>query len=368
MTTPSPEEHQRIHALWQAKLAVDPWNGWRALLAGWKIEGTTCPISDGEPFTGYYRSKTADRKNFAPVAYWYDNEGELKCLFGGKALDPDRARDLWAFAAPHPISHRLYVDVAENGMPWPDLDERVTPQALSISGEKPPVAGAGHNNPPETSELEELKNKIENAKGGVADYAKITSDEQAARARSLKNRLTELAGDVDKLRKIKKQPHLDAEREVDAEHMPVVNDAKDAAKKINDAEDEWATEKLRAQRKAEADEQRQRNEADRIAAENQRRMEESEHQEGPPPEMERVPEVKAAPPPPKTQVRPGYGRAAAVKTEWKVTRIVDIDALFVLLKTHPEMITLMTDLAERAKNKAQIDPPGVEMEERAKVR
>src|ERR1017187_5274727 len=77
-------DQQRIHQLWQERLGDDLWYGWRALLAGRKIEGVAVPVDANTPFTGYYRTKRKD-KTFAPVAYWYDKEGNLLCTIDGKS-------------------------------------------------------------------------------------------------------------------------------------------------------------------------------------------------------------------------------------------------------------------------------------------
>ena len=360
---------QRIHNLWQAKLGTDLWNGWRALLAGWEIEGVKVPVDANTPFQGFYRTKRKD-KTYQPVAYWI--EGNIwKCLIDGNLIEPDRAIEQWPFISRYPISRAWYVAVAEKGEPWPDADERVTSQALAVSAERPADAPApmGHNEPPEEMPIDALRNKIENAKGGIPDYKLIRDDEKLAKAKSLKNRLTELAGEAKKEREKRSRPHLDALDEIRAEWSPLVDDATAAAKTVNNSMDEWATEKLKIQRKAEAEADQRKRDAEAIEAENARKLREAEEAGKPVPKLQDVPKVEEAPPPSAegTVVRPGYGKAGRVKTEWVVTEITDIDALFGLLKTHPELKALMLQLAQRAKN-AGIEPPGCKCEERAKVR
>lgn len=392
-TTLSAEvERVRIHKLWQEKLDADPWNGWRALLNGWKVENTAVPVSDGEPFTGYYRTKRSkEDKTFAPVAYWKE-DGKWICIVDGIQVSDTRAMQLWAFASRYPISHAWYKAVAEEGKPWPDADERVSRKALQVAHEKPEKddarlaaeneiafievdnerARVGGNNPPEETGLEAIKNKITNAKGGVADYKEIKDDEHLARALSLKNRLTELASEADKERKALKEPHWLKAKAVDDEWMPTVKDAEAAAKEVGTAMSAYETKKLELRRQAEAETERRRKAAEAIEAENLRKIREAED-EGKSPddvELEQVPHVEETKPPEENAtIRPGYGSAKKVKTEWYVKSITDIGALLTCdaMKTHPEMIALATQLAERAKNKANMTLPGVELAERAKV-
>ena len=365
----SEEDRKRIHALWQKKLAGDPWNGWRALLAGWEIEGVRVPVSADEPLTGYYRVKKRDG-TFMPCAYWLEDD-VWKCLIDGKIIEPDRAIEQWPFISRYPISRAWYVAVAEEGKPWPDADERVTSQALSASAERPADAPApmGHNDPPEEMPIDALRNKIANAKGGIPDYSLIRDDEKMAKAKSLKNRLTELAGEAKKEREKRSRPHLDALEEIRAEWSPLVDDATAAAKTVNVAMDEWATEKLRIQRAAEAEVERRRRAAEAIEAENARKLREAEEAGKPAPKLQEAPKVEEAPPPSVegTVVRPGYGRAGRTKTYWALVEITDYDALFGLLKTHKELRDKMGELAQRAKD-AGIEPPGCKFEERAKVK
>jgi hypothetical protein len=359
----------RIHQLWQEKLAADPWNGWRALLAGWEIEGVKVPVDANTPFQGYYRTKRKD-KTYQPVAYWLE-DGTWKCLIDGKLIEPDRAIEQWPFISRYPISRAWYVTVAEKGEPWPDADERVTSQALAVSAERPADAPApmGHNEPPEEMPIDALRNKIENAKGGIPDYKLIRDDEKLAKAKSLKNRLTELAGEAKKEREKRSRPHLDALDEIRAEWSPLVDDATAAAKTVNNSMDEWATEKLKIQRKAEAEADQRKRDAEKIEAENASKLREAEEAGKPAPKLQEVPKVEEAPPPSVegTVVRPGYGRAGRTQTYWALVEITDYDALFGILKTHKELRDKMAELAQRAKD-AGIEPPGCKFEERAKIK
>lgn len=372
-STDATAERQRIHALWQTKLSADPWSGWRALLQGLDIEGVKVPVDPNTPFTGYYRSKRQD-KTFAPVAYWIDNKTkEWVCLVDGRQIDTERAIANWPFVSRYPISHAWYKAVAEEGKPWPDADERLTSQALSAApyaDESNPREVIGGNNPPEETPVVMMRNKIDAAKGGLKDYVKINDEETLAKAKSLKNRLTELSGEAKKEREKLSRPHLDALDEIRSEWSPLVDEPAADAKTINNEMDAYATRKLQAQRAEEARVKAEQDAADKIKRDNEEKLRLAEAT-GKAAKLEIVPEVKpAAAPPADTTVRPGYGRSATPKAYFEATEITSADELFKFLitpKIHPELKTLMLTLAQRAKD-AGFEPPGVKFEEKAKIR
>ena len=347
---PGDPEWVKANEVWQDLLAKGNYIGWRALLSGEKIQGYGVPVSVDTPFTGFYRWKQRD-KTFKPVAYWYEGE-QLRCLVGDDVVEDDlKAREIWTYCCSYPVTHDAYLDAMETGR-WPDSDPRLTAKNLKQSGDYGPGEEATTNNPPAESPIEECKNKIANAKGGLDDYKTIESDEQLARAKSLKNRLTELAGEADKQRDAIKRPFLEAGRAVDAEWMPVVNEAKEAARVVQGSMDAYATKQLLARRAAEAEAERRR-QADALR---------EASNEGPAEQVAPQPIEETT-----TRVQPGYGRAGSIKTQQVVTEITDIDALFGLLKSHKELKDKMLELAQRAVS-AGYDVPGVKIEERAKVK
>jgi len=234
---------------------------------------------------------------------------------------------------------------------WPDTDAIVAEQV------RPPPAG--HNQGP-TDEAEILREQIEAAKAGADEYAKIEDDETAARAQSLRSRLTELAGKADKIRKAQKQPHLDAGKAIDAKWKSIIDAGEDAAKAIRNAMNAWETKKLKAEQEWIANERRR-------AAEQQRESGVTDA------EIDRSQAVLGAilgeppePPPAKTQIKGGYGRAASVKVVKVVTDVTDWAALYGFLASHPELKDLMRKLAQRAVD-AGHTVPGVAVEEQRKV-
>lgn len=378
MTETDEAKRLRIHQLWQAKLDVDPWNGWRALLNNWEIEGTKVPVDPNTPFTGYYRSRKFDPRNpdkknqpFEPVAYWKDGDAWV-CLRGGVELSEEKAIAAWPHVSRRPISYAWY-ELAISGQPWPDADARVTEEALEKSAEKPKepeTAKIGHNNPPEETPVELLRNKIANAKGGLKDYEKITTEEQQTKARSLKNRLTELKGEGEAEREKFSRPHLDELTAIRAEWSPLINEAEAAAKTIVTAMDIYETMLLNKRREDERKAAEVEAERIRIAAENAKLAEKAEL-DGSEPEYQKLPEQpKPTAPPPRTEVSAAYGRKGSVKTKFVVTEITDAAKLFTFLTTpkmHSELRVKMLELAQRAKD-AGFEPDGVKIEEVAQVK
>lgn len=305
----------------------DEYAGWRALLAGEKIE-----TDPNTPFSGFYRIRKVKDGPFVPVAYWRDGE-RMVCVIDGREVDENTAVDKWIYCVRHPVTHEAYTAVAERGENWPDIDPTVADQQR---------AGIGGNNPPD--EAITLQDQIESAKAGASEYAKIEDDETLAKAQSLRARLNELSRNADKHREALKRPHIDAGREIDAKWQPLVKSAKDAADAIARAMSVFETEKLRKEREA----QRKAEEAARKAAETGR----------PAPV---APAPTAAPAP----VKGAYGRAASVKLV-KVATVTDQDAVYRYMRERPEVIELLAKLAQRAVDAGR-DVPGVTVEEQRKV-
>lgn len=315
---------------------TDEYSFWRDALAG-----KFGPVHDDDPQPGFYRKRTRRAGPFVPVAIWRDGE-RMVAFVDGRAAD---ASEIWTFVCQHPISEEAYHQ-ALNGDGWDDLDEGVAEQAADR-----------RNSDPE-DDAESLRDQVEAARERIAEYASVTSDEQAAKAQSLRARLNELAREADKKRDALKRPHLEAGKAVDAEWQPIIKSAKAGADQVAKAIGEHETRKLRERREAErrAEEaRRQQEEAARAA--------EAANKPAPPPPA--TPEPEPAPAP-TTTIRGGYGRAASVSVENVVTGITDQDALYTFLRDHPELKEKMFDLARRAVVKGH-SVPGVSVEERARV-
>lgn len=304
---------------------------WREAVAG--VRGD---IHEDEPQSGFYRSRRKGEQAKA-VAYWYDTKnGSLRCQIDGEDISEQQAREIWPFASKEPITHDMFKKKREFGI-WPDMDEG----ALASLPSNREIIG---NNKPPIDEAEILREQIVSAKGSVGDYAKIASDEIAAKAQSLRSRLLELAGSAEKKHKAEKQPHLDAGRAVDQKWFPLRDLAKGAADAIRSALSAWETEKDRRAR-----------EAMRVAEEARRKAEEA-GKPAPTP---------VAPPAPATPIKGAYGRAASVK-QIRIATIVDQAKVYEAFKDNEAVKELLRKLAQRAIDDGY-DVAGVTVELQRKV-
>lgn len=305
-----------------ASISESPWAYWQAVMAGKEM-----PVHEGQPQIGYYRTKGGKGRVPEPVAI-FEHEGAIVAL---KSNNPVDANEVWTWVCTSPISYETYCAVAERGEKWPDLDEAVAAQI-------------GHNNPP-NDEAEMLREQVEAAKAGAAEYTKIHDDEMAARAQSLRARLLELKATIEKAHKAAKEPHLKAGRDVDAKWLPVAREAEGAANGVRTALTAFENEKMRAAREAQ---QKAEAEARRAA------------EAGRPVPV--APPVEAAPAAP---IKGAYGKAASVRTI-KVATVTDQDALYIALRDNPDVKALLQKLAQKVVD-AGATPPGVSIDEQRKV-
>lgn len=329
----------------------DPFYKWRLGLAE-PNKRAKISIDANYPETGYYRIKRYAK--WEPVAYWYSG-GQLHCMVGVPQDDDDPcwfakteerhiqlAIEHWTYAWQNPISEEVY-DLVMSGGRWPDLDETVEDQVSR-------PRGIGDNAPPQ-DELTELKIDIENAAAAVERYKAIDDDETSKKAQSARARLNELARKADKRREELVAPALATQREVNGKYQPLVKAAKAAADAIGRAMGAWETKKARAQREAEEAEQRA---ADRAIA------------SGTPPAAMDAPSV-APSPAPATQIRGGYGRAAAVVEEAVIEEVTDYRALLAHYGEHEDVKTLVMKHARTdVRNGHQV--PGVKIGHERRVK
>jgi hypothetical protein len=327
---------------------VPRWAWHTAALANPKQIGKTLIVTT-TPEEGWFRTRFKDSP-WEPVVIWQDGE-RWHALRG---VEPNRktveADEVWTFCCRQPISFEEYERVAEQGQEWADVDSVVHAQRKG-----PPKPGSNDGG---LSESEMLAGDIQAALDQLRQYKEIKDDEHAGKAQSLRARLNELHGKADKVREKLVRPHLDAQRDINGEWMPLVKDSKAGADTLRKKLEAYATKQLRERCAAE--------EAARKAEEEAANREaEASFFSGDP-----EPEVAAPPPPTEAahdQIRGAYGKAASVKAVVDVAEITDIDALFAFLKTHKELVAKMFELAKRA-HAAGHTVPGVKLEEVARVR
>lgn len=365
---------------------ADQFENWRKRLAGEKI-----PTYETEPDPGYYRKPIKERTEggaskkvgWIAVSFWRDTAGAMICNVGINAeiTDKELQNKMWLDVVRYPITEELYFDVVDKGAPWPDMPHEPPAQptagfsliAADLEEQAEKVAehkaSIGHNNPPADDPLAAMREQIESAVGAAKDI-KVTSKDAADAAQAFRARLNELANNADKVRKGEKAPHEAKAKEVDAKYMPLVKMAKEAADRIRDQLNAFATELLRqqreAERKAEADRaeielqarRRAQAEADRKAA-----MEKGDE---PPP----LPPAAPAPSQPVqtavTTIKGASGKAAGVATV-KYAVITDWDATVAHYAGDRAVRDLVQKLADRDA-KAGLQVPGAAIEERADVR
>lgn len=312
------------------------------------LKGVRGPITADDPKSGFYCSQRKDRRTKEitrqPVAYWYDsNDGSLRCHRSGRDVPELDAREAWPFCSQRPITEQTYHDVLA-GKPWPDI--AATAGAVAVD---------------ETKELDEiLADEIEAAKAGMAEFAKIESDEQAALAQSLRARLTELKGKAEKEYEAANRPLLDQQKALRTKWFPLKEAAEAAALTIRRAQEAWESFKREQARKAEQERQR-------IVKEMEEKSEKAvaEGKEPLPPIPSGNPPLSNAPPP-STQIKGGQGRAASVSVYQHVVSI-DEDKVFAQFKGNATLTALLTELAQKA-IKAGVPVPGAVTEERTAVR
>jgi len=297
--------------------------------AWWRsaIDGKPGPIHDGDPQCGFYRRRTRKNGPFVGVAIYPDPAtGEIVGVCDRALVDGDELDRLWLWVAKNPVTEDAYRDWEKNGI-WPD-------DHPTIEHPEP-----GHNQPPADNEIEALRDQIASAKAGAGEFAEIKDDKTASKAQAFRARLNELSKQADKKRDELKRPHLEAGRAIDKEWMPLVKDAKAAADQIRKALSAHETRKARAaeeaRRKAEEEQRRREAEAAKAAAAGM-----------PAPAPEPTPQPEPAP---TAQIKGAYGKAASVR-EVLIAEVVDQDAAYQAMRTHPELVDLIRKLAQRAVN------------------
>lgn len=316
---------------------IEPWQWYFGALKNPAAVGTAqLPVHPGEYQLGYYRVR---RKNspWEPVGIYPDENGRVVAFRGDRQIDD--IPELFTWACRYPVTYQAYVD-ALAGKGWPDDDAVVAKQV------QPPAPGdnSGAVDPAET-----LADQIESALRGKDAYAKITDDDTAAKALSLRNRLNELSNQADKVREELKKPHLLAGKAVDAKYQPLVKKAKTGADEVKASIAAWETEKLRKSRE-----------------EARRREEEAQWADAAPgAEITPVEAPVATAPAP---IKPTYGKAASVSVKLVVMDVTDFSKLYAYFANRSEVQDLLRSLAQKELDAGRKTVPGITIDERAQVR
>jgi hypothetical protein len=217
--------------------------------ANWerRLAGDVIAIIDGEPDYGFYRVRSRDKLSWRAVAYWYAEDGGLRCRLDGRDLDEQRANELWSYASQHPITHELYKAVIA-GEPWPDLNPEVTRS----------------NQAPDDNSFEALQERIDDLAREAERLMKAgaaKTQDQADQAADVANKLAELRGKAERQRVREKEPHLGEARAVDDKWRPIIG-AADIYARLKDAVCKpWLAAQKAAKDRAEAEACRKAQEA-----------------------------------------------------------------------------------------------------------
>jgi hypothetical protein len=340
----------------------DDYAFWRACLAN---PGQQQPIEQNTLMCGYWRMDERGKVP-VPVAIFRHTDGKLYVNVG-KGADRRIASDnealrIWQWLG-KPIAYEEYRRVAEEGQDWSDIDPGVAKIIENRSNGAAP--GIGHNNPPD--EFAMLKAEIESAKERVQPYAKITSPDQVAGARTVQALLNELGLRGEKRYKAIIAPAEVIIKEARATWLAVAKEAREFSARVRMAIEAFETEQLNARRAAEA------------AAEAARRAaEESARKAAAAAEFNEV-EAPTAPPEPALplpspplaeapqQIRGAYGRAASRQVVKAITDVTDWTALFAYFQADADVQALLRKKATQAVNAGQT-VPGVVVDEVVRIK
>lgn len=210
---------------------------WRAALQA-KDKRSLPSTSDGDVHCGRYRMRKHKDGPWVPVAVWpLEGHDYPACRIDGYDVDFETAQAKASFFHQNPVTQAQYAEYEETGRWWDEV-------------------GLGHNNPPDDiadqNDLARLQAEFEALEKEAAPLiaAKIETQDQADRLGALANALTKIKTGADKLRKAKKQPHLDAGKAVDDKWNPLKNAAEDQVKKIQAASTAYLK-RIREEREAE---------------------------------------------------------------------------------------------------------------------
>lgn len=312
------------------------------------LKGERGPISADEPESGFYRQNR--NGTYEAVAYWKDStSGAQRCHVNGRELaDKLRAIEMWPYASKNPISDTSYWHFIDH-KEWIDND----PGAA--------VTARGPEIDPATDPAGSLKAEIDAAKAGIATYATIDSDEQSARAQTLRSALTALSGKATKAYEALNRPLLDEQARIRKVWFPLRDEASTAADAIRKTMGAWEDIKRENQRRAEAETATRQAEANK-AAEWSNAAPGTVAKVDPPP----VEPVKPNTPPPATKIKGASGRAASVQLK-KVVTAIDIDKAFAQFRDEPELYALLLDLSQKVVT-AGFVAIGATIEEKSDIR
>lgn len=184
------------------------------------LAGKPLPISADHPQAGYYRVRRGKDKPYEPVVI-YPKDGEMLCKVGHEFVE---WTEVWNWCADKPVTKDDYRVAFETGS-WPGDVE---------------VSAAIGDNSGDVSLMDEVADYMETARSwGKGIDQKAVDKTIADMAANYASQLGTLAGKLDKERKEKIAPHLEAQREVNGIYNPIIEEAKSLVKSLKQITGVW---------------------------------------------------------------------------------------------------------------------------------
>lgn len=325
---------------------------WRERLEGKKVVAYTQPDAFD---LGFYRLPVRERDlnkvgktngkwktvGFKPVALFLDGN-QVIGMIGDKPMTPIEVDEMWGWIVQHPISEEVYRAVAEKGEDWPDF-EPLPVGADPTRMEPVPAADravtAADNIEPEQPPDVQHATAIDNAI--AAAIKTVTNETEAAQALGSKNRIAELRLAADKAGKAIYDPIYRQYTAEQKKWSPIVARATAKEKELNTELlkfRERERQRIYAEQEAAAAKQREIDEANQRAADRAIAAGEPE-----PEPIVQVDDRVFAPDP----LLPTYGSRRLKEELKKFVVIDDITAVFTRFKSDPQVIELLTKLAQK---------------------
>lgn len=360
-------------------MAADPQFDW------WRNarKGIFGPMQEANPQSGYYRHYAGPA-----IGIWRnDGDGKLNMQIDGVDIPEGVQRGkTWLQVAKSPVAFADYKHRVDTGEWRSDLPPVAAP-TIKTEETETAARGPGDN----SGDLDTYQRMRAEILGDVAEATaffaktKITDKLLADKATDWGARLVKFAREAEKARLAENEPLRRQIEENDNKWKAIRDPALSKGEELRAAADAWGKAEVERIRKEQEEERRKKWEAEQAeirrqraeaaAAEAKRRDEEAARAAAagvtiaPEPEPEPLPELPLAPPPPPVAPAPklmlgtgANGNRRSVKTSAPETAtIVDLEAAaaFFARQKHPEIVTLVQKLADRA-IKARAEIPGIQ--------
>lgn len=360
---------------------ADVYGYWRAACRG-STDGVHLlptiypPPSNDNPQAGLWKTKLVKDGPFVPMRIWLaDKSGTpvhvwrddliLTATIDGQPVKMERIERVWHFLKPCTKDEMAHYDANKQ---WP--------------GDAPTLAKIGDNSKNYGDGFDGIKEEINDYAAMCKEFlaqvtkaggikTKVDADKAKNMADAIGDVKNGLARKADTLRKAEVQPHLDAQRDINAKFNPLVDTGKNTATALNYAAKQWLaaeTDRLQAienekARKAQAQAEAKAK-AEREQAANRRAApDDGELMEAPPPPAP-APAIVAD----KVKLQVGGQRGAkrSLRTVL-VAKVTDHPAALAHFAQAPQVIELVQTLAQKAIDAKMPTPPGVEVVEETKL-